>query len=469
MNTSLVDSTFSTKQRAGVVPIGALLALGLTLAGPASAQAPERGSYAFTGVNLIPMDAERVVADQTVVVESGRITAVGAAAAINVPANATRIDGRGKYLLPGLAEMHGHLPTSVDEAEDFLLLYLAGGATTVRGMQGHPSQLEIRRRVEAGELVGPRMWLAAPALRDANVPDAATADRLVRQAKADGYDLLKVHEGLSADAYAGIVATATEVGLPWGGHVSIHVGVPGALAAKQATIDHLDDYIEAMQAADSPALSAGGAERQQLLPLHADAAKIPELARATREAGVAVVPTQILWEMLRGNRAPATLTSRAENRYMPRAMIDDWTQRVTQIYANADREAAAREAALRQQLLKAMHDAGVTILMGTDAPQVFSVPGFSLHRELPLMVESGMTPYQVLRTGTVNVAEHLGVADRAGTIAVGKNADLLLLDANPLQDINAVAASSGVMIDGRWLPPELIDERLQEIAAKNSR
>jgi imidazolonepropionase-like amidohydrolase len=446
----------------------ALFALsGLTAAAPVAAQAPAQGTYAFTNVNVIPMDAERVLAEQNVIVTGGQISAIGPAASTAVPAGATQIDGRGKYLLPGIAEMHGHIPVARDEAEDVLFLYVAAGATTVRGMQGHANQLDFKRRVVAGEMIGPRLWLAAPSLSGNSAPDAATAERLVREAKAAGFDLLKVHEGLSAEAYAAIVRTATEVGLPWGGHVSEHVGVAGALAAKQSTIDHFDDYLDALQPADSPALRATGAERQRLLPLHADESMIPALVRATREAGVAVVPTQILWEVLRGARDPATLVDRPENAYMPRETRAVWLDRTTSAYRNASRESATREAALRQRLLKAASDEGVLILMGTDAPQIFSVPGFSLHHELPLMVEAGMTPYEVLRTGTVNVAQFLNIEARAGTIAVGRNADLLLLDANPLDDIRAVEHNAGVMVDGRWLPPELIRERLTAIAAKH--
>ena len=468
-----VSSSQSNAIRARLLTVLLVIALVAPLIliapGTATAQAPAQGTYAFTDVNVIPMDAERVLSDQTVVVESGRIAAVGAAASTSVPVGATRIDGRGKYLLPGLSEMHGHVPRSNEnaEAEDVLFLYVAAGGTTVRGMQGHPSQIELRRRVRDGEIVGPRLWLAAPALRGNNVQDAATAERLVRQAKAQGFDLLKVQEGLTAEAYTAIVRVAKEVDLPWGGHVSVNVGVPGALAVKQSTIDHLDDYLEAMQPTDSPALRASGPERSRLLALHADESKIPELARATREAGVAVVPTQILWEVLRGKRDPATLMNRPENRYMPRETVETWMRRTTNTYTNASREVAAREAEVRQRLLKAMSDEGVLILMGTDAPQVFSVPGFSLHRELPLMVESGMTPYEVLRTGTVNVAQHFNIEDRAGTVAVGKNADLLLLEANPFEDIHAVENNAGVMVDGRWLAPEFIRARLEAIAAKH--
>ena len=435
----------------------------------AGAQIPARGSYAFTNVSVVPMDAERILENQTVVVESGHIAALGPATSTPVPDTATRIDGRGKFLLPGLTEMHGHIPRTLDAAEDVLLLYLAGGATTVRGMQGHPAQLDFRTRVQTGEMIGPRLVLAAPAMRGDNVPNTATAERLVRDAAARGYDLLKIHEGLTVDVYATIVRTATEVGLPWGGHVPDLVGVDGALAVGQSTIDHLDNYIDAMQPPDSPALAATGAQRQRLMALHADESRIPELARSTRDASVAVVPTQILWEVLRGHREPEPLSSRPENRYMPAATRALWLQRARSAYNRATREAAAREADLRQQLLKTMHDEGVLVLMGTDAPQIFSVPGYSLHRELPLMVEAGLTPYEVLRTGTVNIARFFGTDEQAGTVTVGKNADLLLLEANPLEDIDAVTQNAGVMVDGRWISGEFIAERLEAIAAKHAR
>jgi imidazolonepropionase-like amidohydrolase len=457
-----------TMRRAAAMGGAALLTLA-ALTPEASGQLPSRGDYAFTNVNVIPMDSERVLADQTVVVRNGRITALGPAASVQVPAGATRVDGSGRYLLPGLAEMHGHIPgANAASAEDVLFLYVAAGATTVRGMQGHPAQLELKRRAEAGEIIAPRLWLAAPPLSGNNVPDAATADRLVRAAKEAGFDLLKVHEGIPADAYAAIVATATEVGLPWGGHVSQFVGVDGALRAKQSTIDHMDDYVEALNPPGSPGWNAAGGDRVQLMALNADEARIPGLARATREAGVAIVPTQILWEVLRGARDPRLMLDRPENRYMPRTTIDGWTKTAEELRASANPEAAAREVELRNRLLKAMNDEGVLILMGTDAPQVFSVPGFSLYRELPVMVEAGMTPYEVLRSGTVNVAKFFGIDDEAGTIAVGSRADLLLLEADPLEDIGNVERNAGVMIDGRWLSAEMIRERLDAIAARHA-
>ncbi len=409
--------------------------------------APAR-AVAFVNVNVVPMDRDRVLTDQTVVVVNDKISAIGPAGRTTVPANAVRVDGRGKYLTPGLAEMHGHIPganpNAALTAENVLFFYIAGGATTVRGMQGNPSHLPLRQRVESGEIVGPRLYLSSPPLSGSNATDATIAERLVRDAKQVGYDHLKVHENLSKDAYDAIVRTAREVGLPWGGHVSVHVGVYGALAAKQSTIDHLDDYVEALEG---------------------DESRIPALARATRDAGVAMVPTMPLWEVLRGLHAPATMNDRPELRYMPPQTREGWARQTGQVHAAANREAAQKEITLRNRILKALSDAGALILLGSDAPQQYSVPGFSLQREMETMVAAGMTPFQVLQSGTINVAKFYQNESESGTVAVGRRADLLLLDANPLQDIRNMSRKAGVMVRGRWLPWAEIQQRLDQIAA----
>lgn len=437
---------------------------------PASWRQPR--PVAFVGVHVVPMDEDRVLEDQTVVVRDGRIVALGPVAETAVPDDATRVDGAGRYLMPGLAEMHGHVPSQATQfQQDVLFLYVAAGATTVRGMQGHPNHLPMRERVRAGELIGPHLYLSSPPFSGGGQnaltePDAAR--ERVRAAKAAGYDHLKVHEGLSPGVYGAIVETARAEGIPFGGHISDLVGLDAALAARQNTIDHLDNYINAIQRDDSPAESLQGLERAQALALNTDDAKIAVVARATREAGVAVVPTMALWEVLRGSHTGDQLASREELRYMPRAMVDGWIQQVNSIHEGWDPAAAQAEASVRIRILGALHDEGALILMGTDAPQLFSVPGFSLYRELPIMVAAGMTPFEVLQTGTVNVARFYDETDEAGTVAVGKRADLLLLDANPLIDVNNVQRISGVMVGGRWLDADALRSGLDAIAQRAS-
>jgi imidazolonepropionase-like amidohydrolase len=447
----------------------------VTLFAVTAVQGQGRGTFAFTNVNVIPMDRERVLQDQTVVVQNGRITAVGPAASTAVPQGATRVDARGKFMMPGIAEMHGHLiainpqaqnaQAAAQLAEDVLFLYVAAGATTVRGMQGHASQFEQRRRVESGEIIGPRLYLGAPPLAGTGgnaVTDPEVARQRVRDAKQAGFDLLKVHEALSPEVYAAIVDEARKQGLPWGGHVSDFIKLSGALEAKQSTIDHLDNYIEALTANDGAGIPAG--QRA----LHADESRIPELASATKQAGVAVVPTSSLWETLRGARDLSELTARPEVKYMPPNMRQGWVNAVNNTRTAADPRAAQREVQLRDKILKALNDEGVLILMGTDAPQIFSVPGFSLYHELPVMVRAGMTPFQVLASGTTNVARFFGTENESGTVSTGKRADLLLLDANPLQNIDNIQRRAGVMVNGRWLPESEIQTRLGQIAARHA-
>jgi len=407
---------------------------------------------AFVNVNVIPMDRNGVVADQTVIVSGGRIAAVGPASSTPVPDGALRVDASGKYLVPGLAEMHGHVPavnaqgTNRQFVEDVLFLYVAAGATTVRGMQGHPTQLELRARVDRGELIGPRLVLAGPQLSGQSAPDAETAQRRVQEQQQAGFDLLKIQEGVSLAAYDAIVAAARARGMPFGGHVPDDVGLQHALASGQGTIDHLDNYVAALR--------EGGATPE----------RIAAIARETRTRNVAVVPTMALWEVLLGAHDVDALLARPELRYMPRPTVDGWANNLRR--RGGDAAAAREEVALRNRILAALHEADVRILMGTDAPQLFSVPGFSLYRELRAMAAAGMPPDAILRSGTVAVARHFGIEAEAGTVAAGKRADLLLLDANPLADIANVERRAGVVVNGRWLSETEIRRRLDEIASR---
>jgi imidazolonepropionase-like amidohydrolase len=387
------------------------------------------------------MTREIVLNNQTVVVRNGRIAAVGPASSVNVPQGATRIDGRGKFLMPGLAEMHGHIPgQNMQFAERVSFLYVAGGVTTVRGMQGHPNQFELRKRVESGELIGPRMFLSSPPLSGNNVTDVATAEAIVRAHKVAGYDLLKIHEGLQPAVYDRIVATAREVNIPFGGHVPNDVGVVKALESRQTSIDHLDNYIDVIQ----------------------NELDIPPLVEQTVKAGVAQVPTMPLWEVIKGLHDPATMMDRAELRYMPTQIVEGWRNTVANIRGQTNPQNAAREIELRNKLLKAMSDAGAVLLLGSDAPQLFSVPGFSVQREMETWAAAGIPAFKILQAGTTAVATYLNDEANSGTVAVGKRADLLLLDANPLQDVRNVARKSGVMVNGRWLPWGDIEKRLNE-------
>lgn len=438
----------------------------LVLAGtPAGAQQVS----ALVGVNVIPMDRERILENQTVVIRDGIIAVLGPAATTPVPEGALRIEATGKYLLPGLAEMHAHIPTpdqGSDYLERILFLYVANGVTTARSMLGHPSHLELRRRIEAGEILGPRLWTSGPSASGSSTPAPRAADSLVRAQKSFGYDFVKIHPGLSLESFEALDRAADEVGMRYAGHVPTAVGVRRALAAGYWSIDHLDGYIHAIVADGAPVdlADAGGFFGIALVD-HVDERKIPAIARATRDAGVWNVPTQILMENLASETLPESLALRPEFRYMPRQFLERSIQQKRNLHQQTTPQARRRFIELRRQLVKALHDQGAGLLLGSDAPQWWNVPGYSALRELEAIVAAGLTPYQALETATRNVAVFFGVADRQGTVGTGKRADLLLLDANPLENIANVHRRAGVMIRGRWLSREAIQRRLSEIAS----
>ena len=235
-----------------------LLAVAACAVGRAQGGAADGGHlFAFVGVGVVPVDTERLLENQTVVVRDGRIVEVGPASKVKIPAGAVRIDGRGKFLIPGLADMHAHLFPGDGSANDLasqqLILYLANGVTTVRNMIGAPAHVVLRERVREGKLLGPSLVTAGPPLHGKEAVSPEVAERIVAAQKQAGYDLLKLHEGLKPEVYGAIVAAARKLGIPFAGHVTASVGLSRALAARQASVEHLDGYLQALVPESSPA------------------------------------------------------------------------------------------------------------------------------------------------------------------------------------------------------------------------
>jgi len=404
-------------------------------------------------VTAITMHGDQVIENAIVYIVADRIEYVGSAesAPTFVRAPDLEIDGTGKFLIPGLAEMHGHLPSSSADAtitKQTLFLYLAGGVTTVRGMLGHPVQFEMRQAINAGKLDGPTLYLAAPSLNGNSVSSPQDGVNKAKQYHADGYDLLKIHPGLKRNEYKAIAETANILGMPFGGHVPAEVGLEMALSYGQTSIDHIDGFLELVDAYD-----------HAITP--AELSRIVEVYKAAKPSWI--VPTQALFAILIVGGDADSLAARPENVYMPAKTRANWARRLKAIDGTAAKHAPLN----RQKALRALAQAGAKIAMGSDAPQLYSVPGFSLKREVETLIDAGFSAKEILKISTYNAGEYFQDKDNFGQIIKGHRADFLLLDADPRRDAMNLFKHSGVMAAGRWFSREVINTRLADIIEEN--
>ncbi|MEX2466515.1 MAG: amidohydrolase family protein [Gemmatimonadota bacterium] len=467
-----------TRSRGGSRFAGVLVAmlLGAGMVACQGTPVAEPGTTAFVGVSVLPMDRQGVVPDQTVVVVDGVITAVGPADDVIVGEGATVIDGTGRFLMPGLAEMHAHVPPGDDpprdQVEDILFLYVANGITTIRGMLGSDYQLPLAAELERGEVLGPTFYVGAPSINGTSAPTPEAAEALVRRHAEAGYHLQKIHPGVSRETWDHMVEVAEEVGLPFGGHVPVDVGLEHAIRTGMSTVDHLDGYVQAIASDDVvEQINTGQPIDLAGLVQGADVERIPEIVALTLEHDTYVVPTMYLWENLYGGSDPEPFLRLPEMRYVSEAQKEAW-RRQGSAGPRGSPEALQAFFDLRNRILYELADAGAGILMGTDSPQLYNVPGFALHREIAVMEEAGMTPHQILLSGTAAVGRyvrgHLGLDEAFGTVAPGQRADLLLLESNPLDDLGNLTDRVGVMARGRWVPEAEIQAGLERLAMKHA-
>lgn len=437
---------------------------------------------AFVDVSVVPMDRERVLRGQTVLVHSGLIAEMGSD--VEVPPGARRIDGRGRYLVPGLMDMHTHLLSDGDHypdsiAVDELRVMVANGVTTIRLMIGTKEQLILRERSAKGEIAAPTIYAASPHLTGREQGNnfvcktEEEARSAVRQSKQAGYDFIKITTFLDGSVYEAAVEEAAKIGIRVVGHAdSRTVGLDRALKAKQQ-IEHLDAYMEALLRDDAPMKGSVSdfniyrVENWASLD-YVDESKIPDLAKRTVAANPFVDPTQHFMKNAFGLPRPIeSIRNQPDFKFYPKAVQDeyiDFTNRnpVNQVPV----EKRARWIAIRDKMIVAIHDAGGKIMAGSDSPEFLFLYGFSMHRELRALREAGLSNYAVLAAATRNPSEFFGTLDKVGTIAKGMRADLLLLESNPLEDITATERRVGVMLKGTYYTQDELDTWLAEIAPK---
>ena len=449
---SLLILTLVAQRPASAKPVGPPGHTAGSSAGPVTA---------FVNVSVIPMDREQVLPNQTVVVQGEEIAQIGPAGQVSVPAGAVRIDGRGQFLLPGLGDLHVHLFPDL-HADDWtesrpvaptLFCYLANGVTTIRLADRDTFFLGLRAQVASGTLLGPRLYLTTSwELGQRNAAESLAARR------AAGYDVVALwgwdrEWGQTQDwnhdaSFDSVVAAVHQAGLALTGatgELSTAVGLQHVLQARFTLLLHLEGYLEALlgrerpRGGDSPApVVWDSLLRATATPPPAEA-QLAALAVATQQAGVWTLPTLTETEQMLARWAgPAGRT--------PSPLLS-----------------------LQGRLVRALRDAGAGLVLGTGAPAWGMRHGFAVHQELERLVAAGLTPYQALKAGTRQVAAALGTLDHAGTVAVGKWADLVLLAENPLVDIRRTAQPVGVMSRGRWLARAAIKQQLDVPACASGR
>jgi hypothetical protein len=562
------------------------------------------GIIAFVDVNLIPMDREAVVRNQTVIVRGGKIAEIGPASAVAVPTDARVIEGTGRYLMPGLADMHVHLNAFVQARPNFgdAPLFLAYGITTVLNLSGDPELLACRQRIRNGELPAPNLYTSGEFI---NEPRQRTPDEVEREVVRqfhEGYDVIKYHQIVDADgryittsglvrpAYLRMNDVARRLGMPLLGHAPINLGLDALLEAHQS-LAHMGEFIPLYFLPPDPRYmtgiklvstasllvlvfsclcwimmdvlrrvrKAGSAVRSMfvtrfrrmtfaitsvglssmvlslalilsgngpllmlatvlflvmvaltirmfilaargwrlspprfkfhsaLLILAAVAfvsstaywvpilwrssnAEVADVAASARSAGIWVETTLNLYDTACLSRQQrAEMLQEPAFKALSPEIRDDWTAVAAQgLLPQWQRIVFRNYPQFTRGLTAALNKAGVPLLLGTDSlGYPLAIPGFSAHQELQLLIESGLTPYDALRTATVNPAKFLRKEDEFGTIAVGKRADLLLVSADPLVDIHTLKSPIGVMVRGKWLPAEELQSMLHSLAQQN--
>jgi imidazolonepropionase-like amidohydrolase len=455
-----------------------LLAVLFCLAAPVSAQ-----TVAFTNVNVIPMDRERLIANQTVVVVNGVIAQIGDTKRVKPPKNAVLIDGAGKYLVPGLVDMHTHLLSDSDEfpdsiGPDELRVMVANGVTTVRFMIGTPELLTLRSRSASGEIEAPTIFVASPHLtgreqgNDFVVNTPEDAREAVRKSKAAGYNFIKVTTFVKPEVYEAAVDEAAKQNIRVVGHAdSRFVGVERAWKAKQQ-IEHLDGYIELLLRADAPMkgsvsdLYIYNPENWKSFD-YIDESKIAEVARRTVASNPFVDPTQHFMKNTFGRlRTEDEIRKQPDFRFYPPKVQQQWLDfyKKNRFINTVPLDKRARWVQLREKLIKAIYDAGGRIMTGSDTPEFLWLYGFGIHHELKALKDAGLSNYAVLEAATRNPSMYLGTLDQVGTIEIKKRADLLLLNANPLADISATENRAGVMLKGKWHTQQELNAWLDQAA-----
>ncbi len=430
--------------------------------------------FVFTNVNIIPMDRDRILNDQIVIIRDGKINAIGSSS-MEVPVGSVIIDAEGKYLIPALADMHVHLEgdawnlvcppgakfsTEEIDFSDILFVYIANGITMIDIMSALPEHIQLREKIQKNEILGPRLVLskmidgpgkAWPPPISKWVKNGEEAARAVKEFVKQGYDRIKVYSFLSKESYDAIIKTAKELKIPVDGHIPLSVTPEYIVKSGQNMIAHAEEvmkfakdhspeqikYYAGLIADSNTWIDSTMILSKNLISLFEDDGK--EFSKSGTEY---LHPLgSMIWSFV------------FEKLYKP---IPEKIKKSIKDGYNS----------FQIPFVYEFHKQGGKLLAGTDSLIPSTLPAVSLHKELEIMVNAGLSNFEALKASTTNPYEFLGESDMSGTIMKGKNANLLLLEKNPLNNISNTRSIAGVMINGVWISKEQIDIRMKKISEK---
>ena len=441
-------------------------------------------------VNLVPMTAEKIVHNQTVLIKGKKIVGIGSAKDLSVPPDAEVIEGAGAYLMPGLADMHVHTRDNWDDWLSYwpvspLHLYLANGVTTIRNFGPEEGArnyvLGWRDKINNGKLIGPHIYTSGPIIYG----PVSNPQKTVRKQIKKGYDFIKLYSFLSEEEYYTAMSTAKLAGIYTAGHIPFQVGLEGVLSQGMDEIAHIEElaweYVDfdktkklkgrewlpyVIQTAYGQFKPYLGLHEEELEERFGRAAS--SLAERVSAADVPVCTTLYLDEVIVEKLfTPQHFLLKPENRYLPRNYIAAFKQgrEKHQMQFRGGKDFAPFKRNVDTILLKYLKEAGVRLVLGSDAGTGWMglVPGFSIHEELRILTENGFSPYEAIKTGTVNAAfvvEKMNGKGDFGTIEIGKRADLILVKNNPLDNVANIRNILGVMAAGRWYSKTSLEQMI---------
>lgn len=388
-----------------------------------------KGNYAFVDANVVTMENDSVLNHQTVIVSNGIISGIGPVQSMEIPENYKKIDSNGKYLIPGLMDMHTHPSRKED-----LILFIANGVTTVRVMNGSDWHLKMKEDTSRDKVFGPEIFSSGPIV-DSFAPsiiglsNPEDADGIVKAQKDAGYDFIKVYDGLSPEVYNALGAASQKYNIKMTGHIPQKVNIDTIIKNKQYSIEHC------------------------VWNNLGDPGKL-------RDAGIWYCPTIVAFQQRVSRQEVENLLKQDFVKYAPPSTIQYWDNDFKMYGYDLNDTSRSREG---MKQLGTLHAEGVRVLVGTDCSTPLVVPGYSIHQELRDFVQAGLSPFDALKACTRDSAEFLGNIDKSGTIKNGKKANLVLLDANPLEDIRNTSKSFGVMVNGKWFTSQELKKLLDQL------